>query len=83
VDLKLKTRREAKPLDELLKIAEIARMTGEAVESTGPERHSSVNMFQTQEDEMGNVNVAKFERKKRQSSNSSGSKSSANSTPVP
>ena len=76
----MKTRREAKPLEDLLKIAEIAKMTEEAVRVTGPDRPASVNVCCSHDDQMGDtVNVAKFERRKKQSSDSSKSGSSSKS----
>ena len=74
----MKTRREAKPLDELLKVAEIAKMTEEAVKSTGPERNCSVNAFQSEE--IDTINAARFDRRKNQSSDSSKSQYSRSSS---
>jgi len=73
----MKTRREAKSLEELLKVAEMAKMTEEAVRSTGPERNS---VSVVQQEEVDTVNAARFERRKTQSSDSSKSAGSKSST---
>jgi len=55
----MKNRREAKPLDELLKIAEVTRQTDEAVRAT-KSGTGSVAMFSQDQDGGSGVNAARF-----------------------
>jgi hypothetical protein len=69
----MKNRREAKPLEELLKVAEISRQTEEAVKAMKPEMgHIAV----VGNDQEGQVNANRF---RQQSSDSSTSKTSVSS----
>ena len=72
----MKNRREAKPLDELLKIAEVTRQTDEAVRATKPGTGSAA-MFQ--QDREGEVSATRFRNVSSDSHSSRASGSSGSS----
>ena len=74
----MKSRKEAKPLEELLKVAEIAKQTEEAVKAMKPDT-GTVSAMYSDESHHGHVNMNRFREKSGDSSSSKSSGSSNSS----
>ncbi len=73
----MKNRREAKPLEELLKMAEITKQTEDAVKALKPE--GTIATLAEQENATGMINANRFKKASSESNNSNSSKTSGSS----